>query len=487
MYSFLISLVALILGYFIYGSVVDRIFGPDPAAVTPAVSKNDGVDYVPMPTWKVFMVQFLNIAGTGPIFGAIMGAKFGPSCFLWIVGGSIFAGAVHDYMTGMLSMRCGGASLPEIVGKYSHKSMKSLMLGFSLLLLLLVGTVFVYSPALILGDIASLSGNRETSIMFWVGIIFLYYIVATLLPVDKIIGRFYPIFAFALLFMAAALGVCLLMKWPSIPEFWDGLQNRTPMLGIKGQDIFPALFITVACGAISGFHSTQSPIMARCLKNEKMGRPVFFGAMITEGIVALIWAAVASYFFFDGGMEEVGATSAQAPVVVTSVAKSWLGLFGGVLAILGVVAAPITSGDTAFRSARLILADFIGMDQKKKINRLIIGIPIFLIASLLLWFNIADENGFNVIWRYFGWANQMLATLSLWIVTFFLMKERSGVKFLISAVPAVFMGCVVVTYICIDQIGLGLDSRWIPLIVVICAVSSSIYMAYKYYKVRKAK
>lgn len=487
MYSFLISLVALILGYFIYGSVVDRIFGPDPTAVTPAVSKNDGVDYVPMPTWKVFMVQFLNIAGTGPIFGAIMGAKFGPSCFLWIVGGSIFAGAVHDYMTGMLSMRCGGASLPEIVGKYSHKSMKSLMLGFSLLLLLLVGTVFVYSPALILGDIASLSGNRETSIMFWVGIIFLYYIVATLLPVDKIIGRFYPIFAFALLFMAAALGVCLLMKWPSIPEFWDGLQNRTPMLGIKGQDIFPALFITVACGAISGFHSTQSPIMARCLKNEKMGRPVFFGAMITEGIVALIWAAVASYFFFDGGMEEVGATSAQAPVVVTSVAKSWLGLFGGVLAILGVVAAPITSGDTAFRSARLILADFIGMDQKKKINRLILGIPIFLIASLLLWFNIADENGFNVIWRYFGWANQMLATLSLWIVTFFLMKERSGVKFLISAVPAVFMGCVVVTYICIDQIGLGLDSRWIPLIVVICAVSSSIYMAYKYYKVRKAK
>ena len=369
MYSFLISLVALILGYFIYGSVVDRIFGPDPTAVTPAVSKNDGVDYVPMPTWKVFMVQFLNIAGTGPIFGAIMGAKFGPSCFLWIVGGSIFAGAVHDYMTGMLSMRCGGASLPEIVGKYSHKSMKSLMLGFSLLLLLLVGTVFVYSPALILGDIASLSGNRETSIMFWVGIILLYYIVATLLPVDKIIGRFYPIFAFALLFMAAALGVCLLMKWPSIPEFWDGLQNRTPMLGIKGQDIFPALFITVACGAISGFHSTQSPIMARCLKNEKMGRPVFFGAMITEGIVALIWAAVASYFFFDGGMEEVGATSAQAPVVVTSVAKSWLGLFGGVLAILGVVAAPITSGDTAFRSARLILADFIGMDQKKKINR----------------------------------------------------------------------------------------------------------------------
>lgn len=487
MYSFLISLVALILGYFIYGSVVDRIFGPDPAAVTPAVSKNDGVDYVPMPTWKVFMVQFLNIAGTGPIFGAIMGAKFGPSCFLWIVGGSIFAGAVHDYMTGMLSMRCGGASLPEIVGKYSHKSMKSLMLGFSLLLLLLVGTVFVYSPALILGDIASLSGNRETSIMFWVGIIFLYYIVATLLPVDKIIGRFYPIFAFALLFMAAALGVCLLMKWPSIPEFWDGLQNRTPMLGIKGQDIFPALFITVACGAISGFHSTQSPIMARCLKNEKMGRPVFFGAMITEGIVALIWAAVASYFFFDGGMEEVGATSAQAPVVVTSVAKSWLGLFGGVLAILGVVAAPITSGDTAFRSARLILADFIGMDQKKKINRLILGIPIFLIASLLLWFNIADENGFNVIWRYFGWANQMLATLSLWIVTFFLMKERSGVKFLISAVPAVFMGCVVVTYICIDNIGLGLDSRWIPLIVGICAVSSSIYMAYKYYKVRKAK
>ena len=476
MYSFLISLVALIAGYFLYGRFIDRVFGPDPTRVTPAISKEDGVDFVPMPTWKIFMIQFLNIAGTGPIFGAIMGARFGPSCYLWIVFGCIFAGAVHDYFTGMLSLRHGGASLPEVTGHYLGRDSRIVMLVFSLVLLLLVGAVFVYSPALILGDMAGFCSTPKTSIMAWVVIIFVYYIIATLLPIDKLIGRVYPLFAFALLFMAAALMVCLFVKWPSIPEFWDGLQNRGPQTGLEGQRILPCLFITVACGAISGFHSTQTPIMARCLKNEKLGRPVFYGAMVTEGIVALIWAAVSSYFFFDGGMAEVGASSGQAPVVVTSVSRAWLGVTGGILAILGVVAAPITSGDTAFRSARLVLADFFHIDQKSKIKRLYIGIPLFVLASLLLWYNIADENGFNTIWRYFGWANQTLACFTMWTATVWLTRKKKGWYFLITLLPAAFLTAVTVTYICVDKVGFNLPQIWAPsLAVLVFAASIAVY------------
>lgn len=469
MYSFIICLFALILGYFIYGKIVDRVFGPDPSRIAPAISKTDGVDYVPLPGWKVYMIQFLNIAGTGPIFGAIMGAKFGPSCYLWIVFGCIFAGAVHDYFTGMLSMRHGGASLPELVGTYLGRKARAAMMVFSLVLLLLVGTVFVYSPALILGDIAPFAGTAKSSIMAWVAIVFLYYIIATLLPIDKLIGRVYPLFAFSLLFMAAALVVCLFIKWPSIPEFWDGLQNRGPQVGLEGQNIFPCLFITVACGAVSGFHSTQTPIMARCLSSETKGRRIFYGAMVTEGIVALIWAAVASYFFFDGGMAEVGATSGQAPEVVTSVSSAWLGVAGGILAILGVVAAPITSGDTAFRSARLIIADFFHMEQKSKMKRLYIGIPIFLIASLLLWYNIEDENGFNVIWRYFGWANQTLACFTLWTATVWLSRNRKGVYYLMTMLPAVFLTSVSCTYICIDKIGFRMPQSYTGFLAVLFA------------------
>lgn len=464
MYSFLICLAALVLGYFFYGKFVEKVFGPDPSRITPAVAKADGVDFVPMPTWKVYMIQFLNIAGTGPIFGAIMGAKFGPSSFLWIVFGCIFAGAVHDYFTGMLSMRHGGAGIPEIVKQYLGKGTHAVLLVFSLVLLLLVGTVFVFSPAIILDDMAPIGGG-DSSIMIWVGIIFVYYIIATLLPIDKLIGRFYPIFAFALLFMALALCVCLFGKWPAIPEIWDGLGNRGPSIGLKGQPIFPCLFITIACGAISGFHATQSPLMARCVKNEKLGRPVFYGAMITEGIVALIWAAVSSYFFFDGGAAAVGSDlSASAPAVVTKVSRNWLGLFGGILAILGVVAAPITSGDTAFRSARLIVADFLHLEQKKHLNRLIIALPLFAVASLLLWYNIADENGFNTIWRYFGWANQTLACFALWAATAWLTINRGKLYYLITMLPAAFMTSVTVTYICVDKIGFRLPQDWIPYI-----------------------
>ena len=299
MYSFIISLILLIAGYLFYGAFVERVFGPDSSRKTPAVAHPDGVDFIAMPTPKIFMIQFLNIAGTGPIFGAIMGAKFGPAAYLWIVFGCIFAGAVHDYLMGMLSVRHDGAGMPDIVGNYLGQGIKKVLLVFSILVLLLVGTVFVYSPALILGDLA---GDGSTkAIMLWVAVIFIYYVCATMLPIDKIIGKIYPIFAFALIFMAIALMVCLFIKWPSIPEIWDGISNMGEASGlISGQPIFPCLFITIACGAVSGFHATQSPLMARCIKDEKLGRPVFYGAMITEGIVALIWAAISSYFFYDG-------------------------------------------------------------------------------------------------------------------------------------------------------------------------------------------
>ena len=484
MFSFVVSLVALVAGYFIYGRVVEKVFGVDSSRKTPAITKADGVDYIPMPAWKVYMIQFLNIAGTGPIFGAIMGAKFGPSAYLWIVFGCIFAGAVHDYMTGMLSIRNNGAGLPDLVGEYLGKGTKTFILAFSIIVLMLVGTVFVFSPALILGDVAG--DGSKIAIMVWVGVIFLYYLLATLMPIDKIIGRIYPVFSFALLFMAVVLMVCLFVKWPALPEIWDGLGNLGESKGLlSGQPVFPCLFITIACGAVSGFHATQSPLMARCVSDEKLGRPVFYGAMITEGIVALIWATVASWFFYGGGAAEVGSgLSAAAPEVVVKVSEGWLGILGGILAILGVVAAPITSGDTAFRSARLIVADFLRLPQKPIRNRLIISIPLFILASFLLWYNIADEDGFNVIWRYFGWANQTLAVFMLWTATAYLVKYRGGISFMLTLLPAAFMTAVCVTYLCVAKIGFNLPVTWnwyigISTFVLSLAVFSILYMRRK--------
>lgn len=457
MISFVISLVALILGYLLYGRVVERIFAPDNRP-TPAVAQADGVDYIVMPSWKVFMIQFLNIAGTGPIFGAIMGAKFGPAAYLWIVFGCIFAGAVHDYFCGMLSMRHGGSSLPELVGIYLGIPAKKILLVFSIIVLLMVGTVFVYSPALILGGMTAPTADAKTfHIMLWVGIIFIYYILATMLPIDKIIGKIYPIFAFSLLFMAVALGGYLLVKWPSLPEVWD--MASTPNL--DGEALFPCLCITIACGAVSGFHATQSPLMARCIESEKSGRAIFYGAMITEGIVALVWASVSSYFFYDGGAAAVGSTmQAQAPEVVTAVSKGWLGIVGGILAILGVVAAPITSGDTAFRSARLIIADFLKFSQRSIINRLIVAAPLFVAAGFLLWFNIADANGFNIIWRYFGWSNQTLAVFTLWTATVYLAREHK--PYIITLIPALFMTVVCTSFACYSDtmLNLGLTTSY---------------------------
>ena len=485
MVSFFLSVLALVLGYLFYGRLVERVFAPDPSRATPAVTRADGIDYIPLPTWKVFMIQFLNIAGTGPIFGAIMGAKFGPASYLWIVLGCIFGGAVHDYFSGMLSLRNDGAGLPDLIGKYLGKRAKTVMLCFSILLLVLVGAVFVYSPAVILKDLAG--DGTGTSFMIWAGVIFVYYIIATMLPIDKIIGRIYPLFAVALIFMAIALMAGLIIKSPDLPELWDGLQNRSQTWGGKGQAIWPYMFVTIACGAISGFHATQSPLMARCLKNEKLGRPVFYGSMITEGLVALIWAAVSSYFFFAGGAAEVGGTFADAaPTVVTKVSRAWLGVFGSILALIGVVAAPITSGDTALRSARLIIADFLHFDQKPVGKRLVISLPLFGVAALMLWFNIANEDGFNVIWRYFGWANQTLAVFTLWAITVYLSRERQGNWYLMTLLPACLMTAVSVTYISIAQIGFNLPlgwNRWIGGFVIV--LSLTLFFLWKTRKDRK--
>ena len=454
MITFVIALVALIVGYFVYGRFVERIIAPTDQP-TPAIAKADGVDFIALPGWKIFMIQFLNIAGTGPIFGAIMGAKFGPVAYLWIVLGCIFAGATHDYLSGMLSVRNGGAGLPELVGKYLGKTTKQVMLVFSVVLLVMVGAVFVYSPAEILHSI----GGSST---MWIIVIFVYYIIATMLPIDKIIGRFYPIFAFALLFMAVALMICLFVKMPVLPELWDNMGNLgVERLGMTDQ-LFPALFITIACGAISGFHATQSPLMARCMKHERQGRPIFYGAMITEGLVALIWATVSMYFFYGDpapgytlihGAAETGAHT-SAPAVVNLVCNDWLGLVGGILALLGVVAAPITSGDTALRSARLIIADFLKISQRSIRSRLYICVPLFSFSIALLLWQIGNPDGFNVIWQYFGWANQTLSVFTLWTLTVYLVRENK--PYFITLIPALLMTTVCSTFLFVSKQAFGL-------------------------------
>ena len=481
MITFCISLVLLILGYLFYGKFVEKVFGPDDR-ITPALRINDGVDYILLPSWKIFMIQFLNIAGTGPIFGAIMGAKFGPAAYLWIVFGCIFAGATHDYLSGMLSIRNNGAGLPELVGKYLGNGVKNVMLVFTVLLLGLVGAVFVKSPADIL---TSMFDNG----MLWIVLIFAYYIIATMMPVDKIIGKIYPIFAFSLLFMAAALMVVLFVRWYDIPELWEtgvvSLGKLTHPDSFK-DDLFPALFITIACGAISGFHATQSPLMARCMKNEHLGRPIFYGSMITEGIVALIWATVASYFFYGSpapGYELMAAAKdgylTSAPVVGNLVCNDWLGVAGGILAMLGVVAAPITSGDTALRSARLIIADWLHMEQKTIAKRLSISIPLFLATMGLLIWQMENASGFNVLWGYFGWANQALSVFTLWTLTVYLAKNRPA-YYWVTLIPALFMTAVCTSFIVISKTALGLAPEiGYCAAAVMCAVLLGIFLKWK--------
>lgn len=465
MITFICCLAALIAGYFIYGSFIERIFGVDSSRQTPAFTRQDGVDYIPMSSWKVFMIQFLNIAGLGPIFGAIMGAKFGVASFLWIVLGTIFAGAVHDYLAGMLSLRHQGESLPEIIGRYLGNNFKQFMRGFTVILMVLVGAVFVAGPA---GLLAKLTPEYLDA-TFWIFVVFIYYILATLLPVDKIIGKVYPLFAAALLFMAVGILVMLFVNHPPLPELTDGLTNTHP----ENLPIFPIMFVSIACGAISGFHATQSPLMARCIKNEKYGRPVFFGAMITEGIVALIWAAAATYFYHNNGMGE-----SNAAVIVDSITKEWLGTIGGVLAVLGVIAAPITSGDTAFRSARLIIADFLHKEQKSMVSRLVICIPLFIVAIGILLYSLKDKDGFDMIWRYFAWTNQTLAVFTLWALTVFLATSKK--LYIVTLIPALFMTAVCSTYIFVAPEGLGMDVTVSQIIgCVITAITLIVFLWWK--------
>jgi carbon starvation protein CstA len=447
MATFLIALAVLIGGYFIYGLVVEKVFGIEATRHTPAMTMADGIDYVPLPTWKVFLIQFLNIAGLGPIFGAIMGIMFGPAAFLWIVFGTIFAGAVHDFISAMMSLRSGGASLPEIVGNELGTGIKQTMRVFSILLMVLVGAVFVLTPAGLLDSLTS----AQSHIYFWIGLIFLYYMLATLLPIDKIIGNIYPLFGAALIFMAVGLLWNLLFSGAPIPDgMSDGLYSRYQD---EAHPVFPMMFVSIACGAISGFHATQSPMMARCLKNEKLARPVFYGAMVAEGLVALIWAAATITFMgsYEHLFDFMQGEGASAGKVVKEISFSWFGGFGEILAILGVVAAPITTGDTALRSARLIAADFLHIDQKKLLNRVLLSLPIFACAFAVMMID------FNVLWRYFAWCNQTLAVFTLWAATVYL--ARHGKAYIITIIPAMFMTVVSVSYVLFARRpeGFGLD------------------------------
>ena len=461
MVTFSIALIVLILGYLIYGAFVNKIFAPDDR-LTPALTKNDGVDYMPLPTWKIFMIQFLNIAGLGPIFGAIMGAQFGTASYLWIVFGTIFAGAVHDFFSGSLSIRNGGESLPEIIGRYLGITAKKVVCIFAIVLMVLVGAVFVSGPAEL---IAGMTPEWMDS-YFWIIVIFLYYVLATIMPVDKIIGKIYPLFAVALLFMAIGIMVMLYVKNPDLPEIWNGLGTK-----YENNPIFPMMFISIACGAISGFHATQSPLMARCMTSERHCRPIFYGAMVAEGIVALIWAAAATYFFQENGIIDQSTGRAfSGAVVATRISKEWLGTFGGILAILGIVAAPITSGDTALRSARLIVADFLNIDQRRVTKHLLVSVPIFLITVGLLLYSLSDADGFKIIWRYFAWCNQTLSVFTLWTVTVYLVCNNKN--FYIALLPALLMTLVCSTYICIAPEGFSLSHGLSYLIGGICTVTS---------------
>lgn len=437
MASFLIALATLIGGYFIYGLVVDRVLATDPRRPMPCDTMRDGIDYMPIPVWKAFLIQFLNIAGLGPIFGAIMGVMFGPAAFIWITLGTIFAGAVHDFVSGVVSIRSGGASLPEIVGEQLGQKVRKAMTLFSCLLLILVGAVFISTPATIIADLTPDYLDR----WFWVGAIFIYYLLATLLPIDKLIGNLYPVFGFALLFMALGiLGVLLFDPSVSLPlDFSAGLHNRSAAPATH--PIFPMMFVSIACGAISGFHATQSPMMARCLTNERLARPVFYGAMVAEGIVALIWAAAA--IAFTGGYDRLAEYFAThqggAATLVNEISLTWLGMAGGILALLGVVAAPITSGDTALRSTRLIVADFMKVDQSRFVKRLLVSVPIFACVVVLMMID------FNVLWRYFAWSNQTLSVFTLWAVTVYLARNRKA--YVITLIPALFMTVVCTSYL----------------------------------------
>lgn len=428
MFSFLACVVFLIVGYLVYGKYVTKVFGPDDRT-TPAIAVNDGVDYVPMPTWKVFLIQLLNIAGTGPIFGALGGALFGPVAYLWIIFGNIFAGAVHDFMCGMLSMRNNGASISELTGKYLGKGMLQVMRVFSVILLIMCGVVFTTGPA---GLIAMLTPEKLNA-TFWLWVVMAYYLVATFVPIDKVIGKIYPVFGICLIVMALGVSYSMLFSGNYVmPEIWNNFTNLHP----NGLPIWSFMFISIACGAISGFHATQSPMMARCCKSEKEGRKVFYGAMVAEGVIALVWCAagVTCYESTQALLEAGGGTSS----VVYAICQSTMGKVGGALALIGVVVCPISSGDTAYRSARLTLADWFKVDQSNWKKRLLMTVPLLGVGAVICHLD------YSMVWRYFSWSNQTLAMIALWAAAVYLAQKHKN--YWLCAVPATFMSAVSLTY-----------------------------------------
>ena len=438
MITFLICIAVLIVGYLVYGKYVAGVFGPDDR-VTPAIEINDGVDYVPMPTWKVFLIQLLNIAGTGPIFGALGGALFGPVAYLWIIFGCVFAGAVHDYMCGMLSMRHKGASISEITGKYLGSGMLQVMRVFSVILLVMCGVVFTTGPA---GLLALLTPEKLDA-TFWLWVVMIYYMVATFVPIDKVIGRLYPVFGICLIVMAVGVSFSMLFSGNYVmPELWENLGNAHP----KGTPIWSFMFISIACGAISGFHATQSPMMARCCKSEKLGHKVFYGAMIAEGIIAMVWCAAGCsvYESSQALLEAGGGTSS----VVYAICQSTMGKVGGALALLGVVVCPISSGDTAYRSARLTIADWFKIDQADWKKRLALTVPLLGVGAVICHID------YSIVWRYFSWSNQTLAMIALWAAATYMAQQKKN--FWICAVPATFMSAVSVTYFMVAPECMGL-------------------------------
>lgn len=440
MITFFTSIVLLVLGYFVYGKFIEKLFSPDDSRPTPAFENSDGVDYVPMNKHKNALIQLLNIAGTGPIFGPIMGALFGPVAFLWIVLGSIFAGAVHDYLTGMISIRNRGAHIPELAGRFLGAVSKHVVNIFALLLLLLVGTVFVTTPASLLAIVL----NGKVAIGILITVIFVYYFLSTILPIDKIIGRFYPVFGAVLLVGTLGVGITLLFSDYTIPEL--NLTNMHP----ENIPIFPILFFTITCGALSGFHATQSPIISRTVKKESEGRYVFYGMMIAEAVIAMIWAA-AAMSLLDGQTLNEMINSGTPSAVVNEVSLTLLGAVGGTIAVLGAIVLPITSGDTAFRAARSIIADYIKMDQQKVFKRLIIALPLFAVSAIL------TQIDFNILWRYFSWANQATAAIALWIATMYLYVK--GKNYIVSLIPGIFITYMVFVYILSEKIGFNLDLK----------------------------
>jgi len=475
MITFFICIVVLVLGYYSYGYLCERIFGIDRNNPTPATELADGVDYVVLPKWKSFLIQFLNIAGLGPIFGAVAGAMWGPAAFIWIVVGTLIAGGVHDYFSGMLSLRQGGKSFTEITGRYLGAPLMQMMRVLTFVLLIMVGTVFFVGPAQILADLTV----DWMSVTVWSWIILFYYILSTVLPIDQIIGRFYPVFGGVFLLMTIALGVAMIYGGLPVPEWSAATLSANQHIHPEKFPVFPMLFITVACGAVSGFHATQSPLIARCLRHEGQGRSVFYGTMVTEGVVAMIWAAISMSYF--GGIRDLNVfmdeRSGNAAIAVNEICTGLLGRLGGALALIGVVVAPITSGDTAFRSARLLLADIFKIGQKAVKNRLLLALPMFAVAYVI------STMDFAVIWRYFAWTNQTLATVVLWTVTAYLI--HAGKNYWIALVPAVFMTNVIVSYILIAPEGFSFPHG----ISYVCglAVSTGLLLYTFFYIYRKGK